>query len=266
MTGILDATRAEWVKQRSLPSTAWLSLGTPIATIAVSTIMLSTTHTSATGDPGASRIDPARLSLTGTLVGQAVIVAIAALAIGEEYGTGMIRTTVAAIPRRSHILAAKALVLAGISAVAGVTAVAGCLVAARLLLPGAGIDPEHGYPPVGIGDGPTLRAAAGSVLYFVLIGLLALGLTAAVRDTAASIGVVLAVLYLPLLLIQAVSDPLRRHLEQIAPMTAGMAVQATANPQGQPLGPWAGIGVLTAWAAGALLLGGLTLRCTDVKA
>ena len=69
-------------------------------------------------------------------------------------------------------------------------AVAGCLLAGRLLLPAAGLDPAHGYALVSLGHAATLRAAAGSVLYLVLIALLALGIATAIRDTAASIGAV----------------------------------------------------------------------------
>ena len=103
----------------------------------------------------------------------------------------------------------------------------------------------------------------GSVVYLVLVALLSLGVATAIRDTAVSIGAVLALLYLPPILAQAVSDPLRRHLEQIAPMTAGLAIQATTNLRSLPIAPWAGLGVLAAWAAGALLLGGTLLRLRD---
>jgi ABC-2 type transport system permease protein len=262
MSGIVDAARAEWVKQRTLPGTVWLCLATAVTAIAVSAVVVSATHTTAPGDAGGP--DPAKLALTGVLAAQAVIAVLAVLAVGEEYGTGMIRVSVAAVPRRWHLLAAKAAVGTGLAALAGVVAVGGCVLAGRLLLPGAGIGPAHGYRPVSLGDGPTLRAAAGSVVYLVLVGLLALGLTTAIRDSAVSIGVVLGLLYLPLLLIQAVDDPLRRHLEQIAPMTAGLAVQATTNPHQQALTPLAGVGVIAAWAVGALLLGGLALRFRDV--
>ncbi|HWH12397.1 MAG TPA: hypothetical protein VG165_14810 [Solirubrobacteraceae bacterium] len=81
-----------------------------------------------------------------------------------------------------------------------------------------------------------------------------------IRDTAASIGVVLGLLYLPPILAQAVADPLRRHLLQIAPMSAGLAIQATIKLRSQPIAPWAGLGVLATWAAASLLAGGLRLR------
>lgn len=63
---------------------------------------------------------------------------------------------------------------------------------------------------------------------------------------------------------QEVSDPhWQRHLQQIGPMTAGLAIQATTNLRSLPIGPWAGLGVLAAWAAAALLAGGLLLRWRD---
>jgi ABC-2 type transport system permease protein len=86
----------------------------------------------------------------------------------------------------------------------------------------------------------------------------------AVRSSAAAIGVVLGLLYLfPLVTALVPSSHWQRHLEQIDPMTAGLAIQVTVNLRGQPIGPWAGLGVLAAWAAAALLVGGLVLRLRD---
>jgi len=79
-----------------------------------------------------------------------------------------------------------------------------------------------------------------------------------------AIGVVLGLLYLFPVVAAAVSNPhWQRHLEQIAPMSAGLAIQATTGLSGMPISPWAGLGVLAAWAAGAMLAGGLLLRFRD---
>jgi ABC-2 type transport system permease protein len=109
-----------------------------------------------------------------------------------------------------------------------------------------------------------LRAAVGSVLYLALIGLLSLGIATAVRDSATAIGIVLGLLYLFPIIAAVVADPTwYRHLQQVGPMTAGLAIQATINLHSQPIGPWVGFGVLAAWAAGALLVGGMVLRLRD---
>jgi ABC-2 type transport system permease protein len=98
----------------------------------------------------------------------------------------------------------------------------------------------------------------------VLIGLLSLGVATAVRDSATAIGVVLGLLYLFPIVAAVVADPdWYEHLQQIGPMTAGLAIQATINLSSQPIDPWAGLGVLAAWAAGALLTGGSLLRLRD---
>jgi ABC-2 type transport system permease protein len=167
------------------------------------------------------------------------------------------------MPRRLVLLAAKAANVAGLTLVIGVVVVTGCLLAGRFMLPNDGLNPAHGYALVSIGHGPTLRAAIGSVVYLVLIALLSIGVATAIRDTAVSIGAVLGLLYLPPILALAVTDPLRRHLQQIAPMTAGLAIQATTNLRSLPISPWTGIGVLAAWAMASLLVGGLLLRLRD---
>ena len=162
------------------------------------------------------------------------------------------------------MLAAKAAVLIGPVLVAAALAVLGSVLVGRLILPGSGIGPAHGYPDLSLASGLVLRAAAGSVLYLGLIALLSLGIAAAVRDGAAAIGIVLGLLYLfPILSLATGSGSLRRHLEQFAPMTAGLAIQATTSLRSLPISPWAGLGVLAAWAAAAMALGGLVLGLRD---
>jgi ABC-2 type transport system permease protein len=79
-----------------------------------------------------------------------------------------------------------------------------------------------------------------------------------------AIGAVLGLLYLfPVVATAVSSPPWQRHLEQITPMSAGLAIQATTDLRGLPINPWAGIGVLAAWTAGAMLAGGLLLQLRD---
>ncbi len=242
-----ESLHAEWTKLRTLASTFWLLLA------------------AATRCPsGGCADDPAKISLTGIYLGQAVVAVIAVMAVSGEYGTGMIRLTLTAMPRRLTVMAAKAAVLTVLVLVTGTIAVLASLLAGGLILPGHGIGPAHGYPAISPGDGPVLRAAFGSVLYLALIALLSLGAATALREAAVAIGAVLGLLYLvPIIAFAAGSADLSRHLEQIGPMTAGLAIQATTGLNTLPISPWAGLGVLAAWAAGALLLGGLLLRMRD---
>ena len=254
------ALHAEWTKARTAGGTIWLLLAVIAATVAVGGAVATATRCPAVG----CGQDPAKVSLSGIDLGQAVVAILAVLAISGEYGTGMILLTLTAIPRRTTMLAAKAAILTGLVMAAGTVAVLGSLLAGRLILPGHGFIPAHGYPLLSLADGPYLRAAAGSVLYLSLVGLLGLGIATAIRDSAVAIGVVLGLLYLFPIAAAAVANPhWQRHLEQIAPMSAGLAIQATTGLRGMPISPWAGLGVLAAWAAGAMLAGGLLLRLRD---
>jgi ABC-2 type transport system permease protein len=218
----------------------------------------------ATCPSGGCQADPAQLSLTGVQVGQAIVAIIAVLAISNEYSTGMIRVTLTAMPRRWSVLAAKAALIGGLVLVTGTLAVLGSVLAGRLILPGRGFTAAHAVPPLSLGHPPDLRAAVGSVLYLVLIALLALGVATAVRDSAVAIGLVLGLLYLfPIVSTVVGNQHWQRHLEQTGPMQAGLYVQATVGLGALPLTPWQGLGVLAAWAVGALLLGGLLLRLRD---
>ncbi|MFI7007626.1 ABC transporter permease [Streptomyces sp. NPDC050145] len=254
------ALRAEWTKLRTAGDTGRTLLLAVALTVAVG---CGTARAVKCPDTGCGR-DAVRLALTGVTVGQAVVAVLAVLAVSGEYGTGMIRTSLTAVPGRLTLLSAKATVLTAVVLAAGTAAVLGSLLAGRFLLPGSGFTEAHGYPPLSLADGPTLRAAVGSVLYLALVALIALGVAAAVREAAAGIGIVLGLLYLFPVVTQVVGDPeWQRRLQQIAPMPAGLAVQATVQVRELPIGPWAGLGVLAAWAAAALLAGGLLLRGRD---
>lgn len=254
------ALHAEWTKMRTVASPAWLLLGTIAATVALSVAVTSVMTCGAAGCGD----DTVKLSLTGVELGQALVAILAAGVISGEYSSGMIRTTLAATPHRVTVLAAKAVTLTGVVAAAGTVAVLGSLLAGRLILPGHGFTAARGYAALSLADGPVLRAAIGSILYLALIALLSLGVATAVRDSAASIGVVLGLLYLFPILSQVIGSPhWQRLLQETGPMSAGLAIQATTDLRSLPIGPWAGLGVTAGWATAALLGGGLLLRMRD---
>jgi ABC-2 type transport system permease protein len=253
---------AEWTKLRTVPGTVWLLAGTVALTVAVSAAAVA-----ANSCPSgvACPVDTTKLSLTGIELGQAVVAVLAVLIISGEYSTGMIRTTFAAMPRRSAVLAAKAALLTGLVLAAGVVAVLGCLLAGRLILPANGFTAARGFALLTLAHGATLRAAAGSVLYLGLIGMLALGIATIVRDSGAAIGAALGLLYLsPIIVAFLGSDPVwQRRLERYSPMNAGLTIVDTTGLRHLAISPWGGLGVLAAWAAAALLAGGLLLRLRD---
>lgn len=259
------ALHAEWTKFRTLAGAWWLLLAAAALTIAASAAASAAFHCSPAGcTPQQTGVDPAKLALTGADLGQVVIALVAVLAIGGEYGSGMIRLTLTAVPRRFTAFTAKALVTTATALAAAVLAVAGSALAGWLILPGKGLSAANGYVPLSLGSATDLRAAGGTVLYLTLIALLAFGITTAVRDSAAGIGVVLGVLLLLPIVSAVIPDHvLARHLEQLSPMTAGLYIQATEGVKQLPLTPWQGLGVTALWAVGALILGAAVLRLRD---
>jgi ABC-2 type transport system permease protein len=258
--GMLAALRAEWIKLRTVPGPGWLLLACAVVTVTVSSAVVAVEKCSS----ASCAVDATKVSLTGVQVGQAAVAILAVMVIGGEYATGMIRVTLAAVPQRPVMLAAKAAAVAVVTAAAAIVAVAGSLLAGRIFLPGNGFTAAHGYAALSITYGPTLRAAVGSVLYLVLVALFGLGVAVAVRDTAAAIAIVLGLMYVVRGVSTLVLDPAwQDRVERVAPMNAGLAVQSTTNLSKLPIGPWAGLGVLAAWAAAALLIGWLLLQLRD---
>ena len=236
LTGLRDALHAEWTKLRTIAGPAWLLIATVAATVAV-----SAAATAAVRCPAgtACPVDTAKLSLTGIQVGQAVVAILAVLVISGEYSTGMIRTTLTAMPHRVTVLGAKAAILGGLVLAAGSLAVLGSVLTGRLILPGHGFTTARGFPLLSLGDGPVLRAAAGSVLYLALIALLSLGIATIVREPAVAIGIVLSLLYLAPIIAPLLNQHWERHVEPDRPDHSRpdhRGHRRAAQPAHQPVG------------------------------
>jgi ABC-2 type transport system permease protein len=253
-----DAWRGEWTKARTIASTGWLLAAAITLGVGLTAAICAVVHYRSGGGQ-----DPAKLALSGIQLAQALIAIWAVRAVTGEYRSGMIRTTLTAIPQRATLLAAKTAVVTGVALAAGIVTVTGCLLVGRTLLVANGFTAAGGLP-LALTAAPTLRAAIGSILYLALIGLLATGISLATRDSASATSLVLGLLYLFPLTTQLGEDATwQRHLQQIGPTTAGLNIQATTSLRGLPISPWAGLAVLVAWAVGAILIGGLALQLRD---
>lgn len=248
------ALHAEFTKLRTTPGTGWLLIAVVVATVTLSGL----TGAGTTCEPATCDIDPVRQSLTGVQLGQVFAAILAITVVGGEYGNGTIGATLAAVPRRLTVAAAKPIVAATAVLAAAVVAVPAALLAGRAGLVG------NGYPPFALTAAPALRAVAGSIGYLVLIGLLSVGIAMAARSATIAIGATLTLLFVfPLLIVAVRNEDLARVLYRVSPMNAGLSVQATTNLAEAIIAPLAGLGVLAAWAFVALLGGGLSLRLRD---
>lgn len=256
---------AEWTKLRTVPSTGWLLLAAVAGTVLVSAGTVAGADRSRCPPDAECAVDLVRLSLTGVWIGQAAVAVLAVLAVTNEYGTGMIRTTLAANPRRGTVLLARAAVVTGTVLTTGTVAVAGSLLAGRIILLGNGFTAANGFPPVSLAEGATLRAATGTVLYLGLVALLGIGVGLLVRDSTGAVTAVLALLYaFPVAASLLVGDlQWYEWVQRLGPATAGLAIQATTDLGRLPIAPWPGLGVLAGYAGAAVLLGAIGFRLHD---
>jgi ABC-2 type transport system permease protein len=262
------ALRAEWTKLRSLPSNLWsMAAISGLLVAGAAALIMVTDVPGCKSEPGGCPArDTAILLLSGVHLAQVAAVALAAALICGEFHPRLIRTTLAMNPRRATVFTAKAVVVAATVLATAALGVAATVLAGPPLLDGHGLTAGAGYPRPDLATGSLQRAAAGTVVYLTLVALLALGVAAAIRHAGASIGTVLTLLYGPYLVTLLVPMPAAalHRVQNASPMTAGLAVQATVAGGGtSTLDPWAGTLVLAAYAAAALLLGGMLFRARD---
>lgn len=218
--------------------------------------------------PGAQRA--AEESLVGVFAGLIAVIVVAAMFITAEYRRGLIRITLAASPRRGRMLAAKTTVI-------GVAAFVTGLIAAAVALPlGNHMAYNHGTYVLPIPATTELRLIVGTAAMFAVVAALALAVGTLFRRSTAAVTLVIVVIVLPYIL--AVAEVLpggtAQWLTRLTP-AAAFAVQQSLVPYPQvtatytpangyfPLSPWAGFGVLCAYAAVALGLAFLRLRRRD---
>jgi len=190
-------------------------------------------------------------SLIGVQLSLLVAVAFGVLVATSEYRTGTVRTTFAATPRRGRVLAAKATVVGGTTLLAGLVGAPLGFLLAQPGLRDSGYAPPA-YPAPSLADATTLRAVLGTALFLAVLALFSLGVGMVMRRSARAISLVVALLLVLSIVGDAVpSLAAYQWLHRIGPL-AGLAIQTTRPRFDTPIGPWAGMGVLVAWAAVAL--------------
>jgi ABC-2 type transport system permease protein len=253
--GAPQALRSEWVKLRTVRSTAW-SLLVFVGISILFTSLLTSGSSTEGGSPGHGGDNDIVLdSLAGVWFGAIAAAVLAVLVITSEYSTGMIRTTLAANPRRRTVLVAKTVVVGGVVLVLGLATSAACFQIGQWFLRGNGFNYDGGYPAVTLADHEALRAVLGTGVYLGLLAVFALGVGAVLRHTAGAITVVLAALLAPVIALNFLPDSIADWVEKYCLMGAGLAIQQTVVREDNiPLSPEGGLLVAAAYAAVPLLL------------
>ena len=187
-----DTLHGEWIKLRSLRST-WCTVACLfVVGLGITVLSMSAAGRQYEGASAARRLtwDPTNLSLTTYIVAQLVIGVLGILVVTSEYATGLVRTSLAATPRRHRLLAAKVVVASAVAVVAGQALMVAAFLLGQALLAGQGV------PHAALDDPGVLSAVAGGGLYLSAIALLAIGLGTIMRATAGALATLVGIVFL----------------------------------------------------------------------
>jgi ABC-2 type transport system permease protein len=246
---------SEWIKLVSLRS-SWITFAAGVVAIVglgALVAYVTNTHWSQMRPEERLGFDPVGRSLGGVELAQLAFGVLGVLVVTGEYATGMIRSSLMAVPRRWPVLAAKLVVF---SACTFVLSIVSAFVAFLL---GQQLLGTHGTT---LGAPHVLRAVIGVALYLTVVGALAIGLGFMVRSTAGGIAALVGLLLVLPGVAQLLPNTWQPHIVPYLPGNAGGSVWAV-HPEAGMLGPWAGFAVFCAWAAAALVGGAIVLRRRD---
>jgi ABC-type transport system involved in multi-copper enzyme maturation permease subunit len=237
---VLDS---EWTKIRTVKSTFWTLLAGIVVTVGLSVLLALgfTASYDQVSEADRAQFDAAAFGLVGTNFGMVAFGVLGVLVITGEYATGMIRTSLTAMPRRGRLLAAKTLVLGGLVLVVGTLVSFAAFQLSQFVYATRDLD-------VSLGDEGVLRAVFGGGLFLALTALLALGLGALLRHTAGAVTTVLGVLFVLPIIGSFLPGEWGDTVSKLLPSNAGAAIMS-AQPAPNSLSPWAGFAVYALYAA-----------------
>jgi ABC-type transport system involved in multi-copper enzyme maturation permease subunit len=257
LAGFGRLLRSEWTKIWSVRSTAWslaiLVIGGIGLSALIAGVMAAHWDTLSAADRQAVAVKG--VFGPGLTFAQLPLCVLGVLVITSEYSTGMIRSSLLAVPRRTPVLAAKAAVFGAVAFAAGeLLAFASIPIAHEIL---------GSRAPESLGDPATLRAALGVGLYLAVLGLFSFAVGVMVRHTAAAITAIIVIFVGFGDLSQLLPGTAGRYINAYMPANAGILVTHARQQAADLLAPWQGFGVLCLWTAVLLAAAGFLLVRRD---
>ena len=251
--------RSEWIKLRSVRSSAMTLLGAVFAMLAAGLVFASTIGGGGDGPgPGGGGVsDPTGIALSGVMITQLIIGVLGVMVVSSEYSTGMIRSTLTGVPARLPVLAAKVLVVIGAVFTTMLAVSFVVFLGAQAIMSGAD------QPTAALGDPGVLGAIVGSAAALTGVAVMGVALGSILRGTAGAISTLFALVFLApglgrLLLPTSWRDDVLKYLPSNA---SGSFTSVTPGPD--VLGTTAGALVFAAWVVVPLIVAAVLLRRRD---
>jgi ABC-type transport system involved in multi-copper enzyme maturation permease subunit len=250
---------SEWTKLRSVRSTRWSLAAAVVFTIGIAALATAVirNHWASMSPGDRAEFHPLELNLVGVQIAQLAIGVLGVLVITAEYSTGMIRSSLSAVPKRLPVLVGKAGVYGVTTLVLMVPAAVIAVLLGQAILSGGGL------PHLGFGDPGVARAVIGAGLYLTVTGLLGLGIGTIVRNTAGGIATFAAIMFVLPPLMNVLPSSWNTAASPYLPLAAGQAVMSISGGSDQ-LAPWTGFVLFAGYAVAALVAGAVVLRRRDV--
>jgi ABC-2 type transport system permease protein len=249
--------QSEWTKVKSVRSTVWTLTLALVLTVVVSGLICLAYRLN-WNDMSSNDLltfDPTNTSLSGLWFGQLALITFGALLIASEYSTGMIRTSLAAVPQRGTFFVCKAAIAAALTFVIGIVISFVSFFVGQAVL--------SGHKTAALGDDNVLRALIGAALYMTLMVLFAYGIAAVVRSPMVSLAVLIPFFFIVSGILSAI--PGVKKVAKYLPDQAGQKImQVVPDPSNHTsYGPWGGILIMAVWVAVALGCGYAMLARRD---
>ncbi|MGW1867534.1 ABC transporter permease [Streptomyces mauvecolor] len=258
MASVPAVLKSEWTKIRTVSSTTWTLACALIVTVAISAALCALMKSQFDDLKPAEKLtfDPTFISFSGMILGQLAMVVFGVLVVGTEYSSGMIRSSLAAVPRRGTFLFAKLTVATLLALVVGMATSFLSFFLGQALL---------GPHRTTIDEPNVLRAVVGAGLYMALIALFSMGVATMLRSSMLSLGILMPFFFLISQILSAV--PGAKNVARYFPDQAGSKIMQVVpdamNSDPAPYGPWGGLGIMVLWVIAALAGGYLVLRERD---
>lgn len=246
--------QSEWTKIRTVSSTVWTLALSLVVTAALGAVISAVLNSQFNDQPVSQRLtfDATNTSFAGMELGQLAMVVFGVLVVGSEYTTGMVRTSLAAVPRRSTFMFSKIFVAGALALGVGlVTAFLSFFVGQALL----------GDHSTTLGAHNVLRAVVGAGVYMCLIAVFSMGITMMLRSSMLSLGILMPFFFLVSNILAAV--PKAKDVARYFPDQAGRKIMQVVPDNSAPYGPWTGLLIMALWVVAALVGGYLVLRERD---